>query len=168
MEVLGLSEFMENRLIYGRDKDKLRVIQAARLLDMQLPDSVMASIVNNRDVRLHKAARFYYMLINKDDPYLFFENDKMNDRFSVWDKLEFHQLFADCHEAGKKLPSFIPLIRQLSNPEIAAFLSKRQPIGVAMSKSGTWKSISTLRIKILEKLHLKVWACVVLSPLKRR
>ena len=35
MEVLGLSEFMENRLIYGRDKDKLRVIQAARLLDMQ-------------------------------------------------------------------------------------------------------------------------------------
>lgn len=121
MEVLGLSEFMENRLIYGRDKDKLRVIQAARLLDMQLPDSVMASIVNNRDVRLHKAARFYYMLINKDDPYLFFENDKMNDRFSVWDKLEFHQLFADCHEAGKKLPSFIPLIRQLSNPEKAAF-----------------------------------------------
>lgn len=124
MEVLGLSEFMENRLIYGRDKDKLRVIQAARLLDMQLPDSVMASIVNNRDVRLHKAARFYYMLINKDDPYLFFENDKMNDRFSVWDKLEFHQLFADCHEAGKKLPSFIPLIRQLSNPEIAAFFIK--------------------------------------------
>ena len=83
MEVLGLSEFMENRLIYGRDKDKLRVIQAARLLDMQLPDSVMASFVNNRDVRLHKAARFYYMLINKDDPYLFFENDKMNDQFSV-------------------------------------------------------------------------------------
>lgn len=59
MEVLGLSEFMENRLIYGRDKDKLRVIQAARLLDMQLPDSVMASFVNNRDVRLHKAALVY-------------------------------------------------------------------------------------------------------------
>ncbi len=44
MEVLGLSEFMENRLIYGRDKDKLRVIQAARLLDMQLPDSVMQAL----------------------------------------------------------------------------------------------------------------------------
>lgn len=83
MEILGLSEFMENRLIYGKDKEKLRVIQAARLLDMQLSDSVMTGIVNNRDIRLHKAARFYYMLINKDDPYLFFENDKMNDQFSV-------------------------------------------------------------------------------------
>lgn len=124
MEILGLSEFMENRLIYGKDKEKLRVIQAARLLDMQLSDSVMTGIVNNRDIRLHKAARFYYMLINKDDPYLFFENDKMNDQFSVWDKLELHQLFADCHEAGKKLPSFIPLIRQLSNPGIAAFFIK--------------------------------------------
>lgn len=124
MEILGLSEFMENRLIYGKDKEKLRVIQAARLLDMQLSDSIMTGIVNNRDIRLHKAARFYYMLINKDDPYLFFENDKMNDQFSVWDKLELHQLFADCHEAGKKLPSFIPLIRQLSNPEIAAFFIK--------------------------------------------
>lgn len=121
MELLGLNEFMENRLIYGADKEKLRVIQAARLLDMQLPDSVMAGIVNNRNVRLHKAARFYYMLINKDDPYLYFENDKMNDPFTVWDRLELHQLFKDCHDAGKRLPSFIPLIRQLSNPEIAAF-----------------------------------------------
>lgn len=121
MKMLGLNEFMENRLIYGADKEKLRVIQAARLLDMQLPDSVMASIVNNRDVRLHKAARFYYMLINRDDPYLYFENEKMNDPFTVWDRLELHQLFQDCHDAGKHLPSFIPLIRQLSNPEIAAF-----------------------------------------------
>lgn len=67
-----------------------------------------------------------------------------------------------------KPPSFIPLIRQLSNPEIAAFFIKETAYWGAMSKSGTWKSISTLRIKILEKLHLKVWACVVLSPLKRR
>lgn len=121
MEMLGLNEFMEHRLTYGADKEKLRVIQAARLLDMQLPDSVMATIVNNRDVRLHKAARFYYMLINRDDPYLYFENEKMNDPFTVWDRLELHQLFKDCHDAGKRLPSFIPLIRQLSNPEIAAF-----------------------------------------------
>lgn len=79
MELLGLSEFMESKLIYGADKEKLRVIQAARLLDLQLPDSIMAGIVNNRNVRLHKAARFYYMLINKDDPYLFFADDKMNE-----------------------------------------------------------------------------------------
>lgn len=121
MELLGLNEFMENRLIYGADKEKLRVIQAARLLGMQLPDSVMASIVNHRDVRLHKAARFYYMLINRDDPYLYFANETMNDPFTVWDQLELHQLFKECHDTGKRLPSFIPLIRQLSNPEIAAF-----------------------------------------------
>ena len=97
------------------------MIQAARLLEVQLPDCVMAGIVNNRNVRLRKAARFYYMLTNRDDPYPFFANDKMNASFPVWDKLELHQLFEDCVRAGKKLPSFIPLIRQLSDPRIAAF-----------------------------------------------
>lgn len=121
MEALGVTAFMENRLIYGQDSEKLRVIQAARLLEVQLPDCVMAGIVNNRNVRLRKAARFYYMLTNRDDPYPFFANDKMNASFPVWDKLELHQLFEDCVRAGKKLPSFIPLIRQLSDPRIAAF-----------------------------------------------
>lgn len=121
MSLLGLNEFMENRLIYGRDSEKLRVIQAARLLNMQLPDSVMSGIVNNRNTRLQKAARLYYILINKDDPYLFFDNNSMHEPLSVWDQLELHQLFADCHHAGKRLPSFIPLIRQLSQPETAAF-----------------------------------------------
>ncbi|WP_283391681.1 hypothetical protein [Millionella massiliensis] len=95
MEALGVTAFMENRLIYGQDSEKLRVIQAARLLEVQLPDCVMAGIVNNRNVRLRKAARFYYMLTNRDDPYPFFANDKMNASFPVWDKLELHQLFED-------------------------------------------------------------------------
>lgn len=138
------------------------MIQAARLLEVQLPDCVMAGIVNNRNVRLRKAARFYYMLTNRDDPYPFFANDKMNASFPVWDKLELHQLFEDCVRAGKKLPSFIPLIRQLSDPRIAAlFIREAAFEGVGLRrfaeaeealKNCFFKQPEHLRRVILESL----------------
>lgn len=72
IHLLNLTEFMETRLAQGRDRDKLRIIQGVRLLEMEMPDSAMARLVNHRRGALRKAARFYYMLINRDDPYRFF------------------------------------------------------------------------------------------------
>lgn len=36
--------------------------------------------------------------------------------------MELYQLFADCVAAGKRLPSFIPLIERSQNPELISFL----------------------------------------------
>ena len=118
----NLVEFMENRLLNGRDRDKLRIIQAVRLLEMEMPDSVMSRLVNHRNSELRKAARFYYMLVNRDDPYRFFEKDQVGADFLHWDRLELHQLFSECAALDKRLPSFIPLMERSSNSQLIAFL----------------------------------------------
>lgn len=122
MQILGLVDFMETRLIQGKDSEKLRIIQAVRLLEMAIADSVMARLVNHRHAELRKAARFYYMLVNRDNPYRFFEQDEVGGDLLTWDSLELHQLFADCVAMGKRLPSFIPLMERSRNPELVSFL----------------------------------------------
>lgn len=120
----GLTNFMEERLTSGKESDKLKVLQAARVLNMQLANNAMSQLVNSRYLPLRKAARFYYILTNEDDPYLFFEEKESREDFLTWDEIELHQLFEDCKKLGKNLPSFLPLIRQISDPQRIAFFIK--------------------------------------------
>ncbi len=121
LTLLGLTNFMENRLALGKERDKLRVIQAARVLNIPLANNLMSQLVNSRYLPLRKAARFYYILTNEDDPYLFFEEKETVEDFLVWDEMELHQLFEDCQKLGKHLPSFIPLMRQITDSKKIAF-----------------------------------------------
>lgn len=121
LNLLGMTRFMETRLTSGREQDKLKVIQAARVLNIPLANNSMAQIVNSRYLPLRKAARSYYILTNEDDPYLFFEEKESVEDFLTWDEIELHQLFEDCKKLGKNLPSFLPLIRQISDPKRIAF-----------------------------------------------
>ena len=82
----------------------------------------MARLVNDRDMSLRKAARLYYMLANKDDPYAFFENDTLETEFTAWDKVELHQLFSNLRAADRALPALVPMIERATNPEIGSFL----------------------------------------------
>ena len=103
VQLIGLQSFIEDGLMSGKRKNKVRFIQAARLLRINLPDSIMARLVNDRDMNLRKAARLYYMLANKDDPYAFFENDTLETEFTAWDKVELHQLFSNLRAADRAL-----------------------------------------------------------------
>lgn len=118
---LGMYDFMENRLISGKDKDKLKVIQAIRILHMNISDSSMTRLINHRNPALRKAARLYYILSNEEDPFRYFENADGHKDFLPWDMLEMHQLFEDCNRTNKQLPSFIPVMNHLQNQSITEF-----------------------------------------------
>lgn len=75
IRALGLYEFMENRLISGKDEDKLKIIQATRLLHIEISDSLMTRLINHRSAELRKAARLYYILSNEEDPFRYFEEN---------------------------------------------------------------------------------------------
>lgn len=122
VQLIGLQSFIEDGLMSGKRKNKVRFIQAARLLRINLPDSIMARLVNDRDMSLRKAARLYYMLANKDDPYAFFENDTLETEFTAWDKVELHQLFSNLRAADRALPALVPMIERATNPEMGSFL----------------------------------------------
>ena len=88
-------------------------MQAVRLTNMQLPDSIVASLVNDKDIRLRKATRLYYMCTNKEEPYMFLEESSIqNTAFSIWDKMELHEIFRKIREGGRPVPLFVPLLQK--------------------------------------------------------
>lgn len=97
MKLIGFTDYVERQLILGKRKDKVALMQAVRLTNMQLPDSIVASLVNDKDIRLRKATRLYYMCTNKEEPYMFLEESSIqNTAFSIWDKMELHEIFRAC------------------------------------------------------------------------
>ena len=122
MHLVGMNEYMEKRLVQGRHAQRVRVIQAVRLTNMELPNSTMAHLVNHKDLRLRRAARLYYIGTSQADPLHFFEvNDKGKMRMTTWDQMELHEVFFKVNDAGKSLPSFIPFMQRLENPVMVAF-----------------------------------------------
>lgn len=120
----SLQQFMEERLLSGKESEKQKIIQAIRLLHMEVTDSYVARIINHRDRNLQKAARLYYILSNEEDPFKYMEGKKTAEVFLPWDMLETHQIFEDCKNLNKKLPSFIPAMTQMNNNTIIEFFIK--------------------------------------------
>ena len=79
MKLIGFTDYVEKQLILGKRKNKLTLMQAVRLTNMRLPDSIVAGLTNDKDIRLRKAARLYYMCTNKEEPYIFLEESSVQN-----------------------------------------------------------------------------------------
>lgn len=123
MQLIGVTEYAERLLEFGKNHTKVRVIQAVRLTNMQLPDSLMARLVNQKNKYLRKAARLYYMGKSKETPYMYLEETNDSTRqISIWDKMEMHEVFQKINEAKNPPPLFIPFLQNIKNPEIGSFM----------------------------------------------
>lgn len=127
MRMIGFTDFVERGLMFGSHKRKVRLLQAVRLTNMRLSDSLVTHLVNDKDPALRKAARVYYMLASKDDPYIFFEDESLTidttreANFSLWDKIEIHEIFSKIHDSERALPRFVPLLQTSENRDMMMF-----------------------------------------------
>lgn len=123
MRMVGLTDYVEAQLMHGKRTVKLKMIQTVRLTNMQLPNSTITRLVNDKDDELRKASRLYYMCTSKDDPYVFFEEEsKLGLHFSMWDMMELHEIFRKVDEGGLRAPLFVPILQRVANPGIVAFM----------------------------------------------
>ena len=123
MRMVGFTDYVEAQLMHGKRTVKLKMIQTVRLTNMQLPNSTVTRLVNEKDDKLRMAARLYYMCTSKDDPYLFFEEEtKKGMRFSLWDMMELHEIFHRVKEGGGRPPLFVPILQRVVNPKILSFM----------------------------------------------
>lgn len=121
---MGLYDFMERQLLTGKVNDKIKVIQTIRILHMEIPDSTMARFINDKNHELRKAARLYYILSSKEDPFKYFESYEKDKAIITWDMIEIHQMFKEYNNLGKKLPSFIPVLNINQDKSITQFFIK--------------------------------------------
>lgn len=122
MRLVGVNDYVEKLLAESKQSNKVRVIQTVRLTNMELPNSSMAHLLNHKNVRLRRAARLYYMGNSQIDPFTFFEQTDMSRAvFTTWDKMELHEIFDKIHDAGKPVPSFLPLLQKIEQEEWVTF-----------------------------------------------
>ena len=123
MRLVGFTDYVEHQLANGSRLSKLQMIHTVRLTNMQLPNSLVARLVNDKDVQLRRASRLYYMCTSKDDPYVFFEEEsKLGITFSQWDMMELHEIFRLVHEGGRPAPLFVPILQRVGNHGVIAFM----------------------------------------------
>lgn len=130
MHLIGFTDFVEQNLIFGAQRRKVRLLQAVRLTNMQLPNSLVTRLVNDKDPALRKSARIYYMLTSKEDPFVFFEEKRLaidmveGSYFSLWDKIETHEIFGKIYKSGRALPKFVPILQSSENRDMTIFLMR--------------------------------------------
>lgn len=123
MKLVGFTDHVEKKLIHGRRKTKLRIMEAVRLTNMQLPNSIVTRLVNDKYVLLRRSSRMYYMFTTKDDPYAFFEEGNVMDVMcTTWYKMELHEIFRKIHDSGRATPLFVPIIQKMDNQGLVAFM----------------------------------------------
>lgn len=113
MRLIGFTDYVERQLVLGKRKDRVALMQVVRLTNMQLLDSIVTRFVNDTDLRLCKATRFYYMFTNKEEPYVFLdERSVQKGAYSTWDQMELHEVFRKIHDSGRGVPLFVPLLQK--------------------------------------------------------
>lgn len=123
MRLVGLYDFVEHSLLQGSYYHKMRIIQLARLTNMELPKSSFTKLVNDRHTTLRRVARMSYMCTASNDSFSFLESSINRDIvLSQWDKMEMHDIFSIRKERGLAMPQFSPLIQNQRSPGTKAFL----------------------------------------------
>jgi len=124
MTFIGFHDFVERALIHGRRKIKVRYMEVVVLTNMQLPNSIVTRMVNDKYEPLRKSARIYYMLTTKDNPNVFFEEEgSVAGNFSIWDKMEMHGVLNKMQQSGRNMPKFVPVIQNLDNGNNRSFVA---------------------------------------------
>ena len=119
-EAMGLMDWAENKLRTGSRRDKMRMLQTARLLWLPLPASLTVRTINDKDRRLRNMARMYYSLVDEYEPYLVVDKDFVNKDLHMWDAMETHQVFGEVKANGKTMPLLMPLVEIADIPFIKA------------------------------------------------
>jgi len=121
-EVIGMMKYASEELSRGKVKEKIRLLQSVRQLYLPLPPGLLSRLINDNNERLLKQSRMYYCETNPENPYVVFDEDFFNENFHVWDQMEFHDTAEFFIKRHRKMPSFIPLIKDTKIPSIKSFL----------------------------------------------
>ncbi|MCH3995686.1 MAG: hypothetical protein LKE54_11750 [Prevotella sp.] len=109
IHVIGYTDFLEGKLLKGKDREKSAAVQLAILLNLYINVSYVSRIINSENIPLRKQARLYYMMMNQEDTYKYIGPTDIE--LSLWDQMEIHHIFELCKLDNKPLPIFRAIVK---------------------------------------------------------
>ncbi|WP_421498060.1 hypothetical protein [Flavobacterium columnare] len=113
-----LKSFWEERLLKGNLKTKLEGLAQIIKLRLTISESVIISLVYDKNEALRKKARKAYIYLSKHDPFRFF-NEDFDSEFTEWDKIQIHEILLK--RAKEFIPNFAQWITRTENIDLKCF-----------------------------------------------
>ncbi len=122
VRAFGLREHMEHVFTFGSKTRRLRAMQLAQFLMIDVPESILVRLLNSSSTTLRKEVRMYYLWLCDYDPFRFFEDASYDYEYRPWDSLEIHHLLRARKRAGKEMPSLPPVVSVCPDDRLKACL----------------------------------------------
>lgn len=122
VRAFGLTEHMEHVFTFGSMAKRLRAMQLAQFLMIDVPESILVRLLNSSSSTLRKEVRMYYLWLCDYDPFRFFEDTSYDYEYRPWDNLEIHHLLRARQRAGKEMPALLPVVTVCRDERLKACL----------------------------------------------
>ncbi len=122
VRAFGLTDHLEHVFTFGSRAKRLRAMQLAQFLMIDVPESILVRLLNSSSTTLRKEVRMYYLWLCDYDPFRFFEDTSYDYEYRPWDSLEIHHLLRARKRAGKEMPSLPPVVMVCTNDHLKACL----------------------------------------------
>lgn len=122
-EAFKLPTFFERQLQFGRMREKVKVLKSIQTLEEYVSEAVLVRLLSHRKLEMRKAARICYTWLSQNAPFRFFDED-INLRLTMWDQIEFHNVFKYREQSGFVMPNFMRWVDRIPDESVKAFLIK--------------------------------------------
>ena len=115
--LFNLTAYWDEKLSENSLKVKMENLQNIIELRATISESVLSTLVYNKNSELRKKARIAQIHLSQHDPFRFFDEEFDKD-FTVWDKIKIHDILL--HRPIDTIPNFIRWVPKVKNENLQA------------------------------------------------
>lgn len=123
LSVVGVIDYIDHELSYGPHSKKDFLLEDLMCLNGSVPESSYVNLANDKNPDTQRLAREAYILMSKDDPYRFFQ-DETERSVCLMAQMTIHWILEQRAKAGKINPSMLSVIGMQSCTPVVAYLIK--------------------------------------------
>jgi len=120
-DALDLDSYVEYVIHFLSMGRKIAILDAMKFLGMDIPESLLSQLVNDKHTPLRLNARLTYMHSATHSTYRYLEEGR-DIHYTTATGMELHELFKDNARLRREMPAFTAMIYKQSDVKMKAFL----------------------------------------------
>lgn len=119
--ILNLDSYIEYVVHFKGINKRIYILNAAKLLQIEIPESLLSQMLNHKHQNLRKEARLSFMHSSTHNTYRYLEEGR-NIKYTPAIGIELHELFKQHKLQNLEMPAFNAMIEKQSDKMMKAFL----------------------------------------------
>lgn len=113
LDYMQLENFIAHALQYGGNYWRIKVIRLSGFLDLRVPDHIIMSLTDSKDILLRKMARIYHANVTVESPFRLMMSP--GGKYSSFYQMVVHDIYENRKSRGMHVPNVMYLVRNSTN-----------------------------------------------------